>query len=129
MVKVLQNVIVKQILTEKSKLELLDQFNSKKAVLKKECDQLRFELKKLEKTKKFQPVSLKTHFEKEIDVRKEKIKLLDFQIQQLDILPYGSELKEREVQAIVDVEIGQNWEEIVQTKTIIVKDGVVDEFK
>ncbi|PQD95887.1 hypothetical protein CYL18_08360 [Pradoshia eiseniae] len=127
--KILQNVIVKQILTEKSKLELLDQFNSKKAVLKKECDQLRFELKKLEKTKKFQPVSLKTHFEKEIDVRKEKIKLLDFQIQQLDILPYGSELKEREVQAIVDVEIGQNWEEIVQTKTIIVKDGVVDEFK
>ncbi|KMY45023.1 hypothetical protein AC622_12985 [Bacillus sp. FJAT-27916] len=127
--KILQNVIVKQILTEKSKLELLDQFNSKKAILKKECDQLRFELKKLEKTKKFQPVSLKTHFEKEIDVRKEKIKLLDFQIQQLDILPYGSELKEREVQAIVDVEIGQNWEEIVQTKTIIVKDGVVDEFK
>ncbi len=127
--KILQNVIVKQVLTEKSKLELLDQFNSKKAVLKKECDQLRFELKKLEKTKKFQPVSLKTHFEKEIDVRKEKIKLLDFQIQQLDILPYGSELKEREVQAIVDVEIGQNWEEIVQTKTIIVKDGVVDEFK
>ncbi len=127
--KILQNVIVKQVLTEKSKLELLDQFNSKKAVLKKECDQLRFELKKLEKTKKFQPVSLKTHFEKEIAVRKEKIKLLDFQIQQLDILPYGSELKEREVQAIVDVEIGQNWEEIVQTKTIIVKDGVVDEFK
>ncbi len=127
--KILQNVIVKQILTEKSKLELLDQFNSKKAVLKKECDQLRFELKKLEKTKKFQPVSLKTHFEKEIDVRKEKIKLLDFQIQQLDILPYGSELKEREVQAIVDVEIGQKWEEIVQTKTIIVKDGIVDEFK
>ena len=127
--KILQNVIVKQILTEKSKLELLDQFNSKKAVLKKECDQLRFELKKLEKTKKFQPVSLKTHFEKEIDVRKEKIKLLDFQIQQLDILPYGSELKESEVQAIVDVEIGQNWEEIVQTKTIIVKDGVVDEFR
>lgn len=127
--KILQNVIVKQILTEKSKLELLDQFNSKKAILKKECDQLRFELKKLEKTKKFQPVSLKAHFEKEIDVRKEKIKLLDFQIQQLDILPYGSELKEREVQAIVDVEIGQNWEEIVQTKTIIVKDGVVDEFK
>ncbi len=127
--KILQNVIVKQVLTEKSKLELLDQFNSKKAVLQKECDQLRFELKKLEKTKKFQPVSLKTHFEKEIDVRKEKIKLLDFQIQQLDILPYGSELKEREVQAIVDVERGQNWEEIVQTKTIIVKDGVVDEFK
>ena len=57
--KILQNVIVKQILTEKSKLELLDQFNSKKAVLKKECDQLRFELKKLEKTKKFQPVSMK----------------------------------------------------------------------
>ena len=127
--KILQNVIVKQVLTEKSKMQLLDQFESKKSVLNKECDQLRFELKKLEKTKKFQPASLKTHFEKEIDMRKEKVKLLDFQIQQLDILPYGSELKEREVQAIIDVEVGQNWEEVIQTKTIIVKDGIIDEFK
>ena len=34
-----------------------------------------------------------------------------------------------EVQAIIDVEVGQNWEEVIQTKTIIVKDGIIDEFK
>lgn len=127
--RILQNVVVKQILTEKSKQQLLEQFESKKSTLQKECDQLRFELKKFDKTKKFQPASLKAHFEKEINLRKEKIKLLDFQIQQLDILPYGSELKEREVQAIVDVEVGQSWDDIVQTKTIIVKDGIIHEFK
>ena len=43
---------------------------------------------------------LKTHFEKEIQKREEKQKLLEFQIEQLHMLPLGSELKEKEVQAL-----------------------------
>ena len=35
-------------------------------------------------------------------MRKEKIKLLEFQIEQLHILPLGSEIKEKEVQALVE---------------------------
>ncbi|RFU68833.1 YlqD family protein [Bacillus sp. V59.32b] len=127
--KILQNVIVNQVLTDSSKNQLLEKYKSKKAQLQKEGDQLRFELKKLEKTKKFQPGSLRAHFEKEINNRQEKIKLLDFQIEQLDILPIGSELKEREVESIVDVEIGANWDELIQTKTIVVKDGIVSEIR
>jgi hypothetical protein len=127
--KILQNVIVNQILTDSSKNLLLEKYKSNKAQLQKEGDQLRFELKKLEKTKKFQPASLRAHFEKEINMRHEKIKLLDFQIEQLDILPVGSELKEREVQSIVDVEIGANWDELIQTKIIVVKDGIVSEIR
>ncbi|CAH0346958.1 YlqD family protein [Bacillus sp. CECT 9360] len=127
--KILQNVIVNQVLTDSSKNQLLEKYKSKKAQLQKEGDQLRFELKKLEKTKKFQPASLRAHFEKEINSRQEKIKLLDFQIEQLDILPVGSELKEREVESIVDVEIGANWDELIQTKTIVVKDGIVSEIR
>ncbi|PLS16654.1 hypothetical protein CVD28_16380 [Bacillus sp. M6-12] len=127
--KILQTVVVHQVLTETSKNQLLEKYKSKQDQLQKEGDQLRFELKKLEKTKKFQPTSLKAHFEKEINKRQEKVKLLDFQIEQLYILPVGSELKEREVQALVEVEIGSDWEELVQTKTIIVKDGIVSEIR
>lgn len=127
--KILQNVMVTQVLTESSKNALLDQYKSKRLQLQKESEQLRFELKKLEKTRNMQPVTLKSHFEKEINHRQEKIKLLEFQMEQLEILPVGSELKEREVQSLVDVQIGANWEELMKTRTIVIKDGVVSEIR
>jgi hypothetical protein len=127
--KLLQNVVVKQLLTENSKSMLFDKYHSKKLQLQKECDQLRFELKKLEKNKKYQPLNLLKHFEKEIQNRQEKMKLADFQIEQLHILPVGSEIKEREVQALIDVNEGDNWEEFLTNKTIIIKDGVVAEIR
>lgn len=127
--KILQNVMVTQVLTESSKNELLDKYKSKRLQLQKESEQLRFELKKLEKTRNMQPSTLKSHFEKEINHRQEKIKLLEFQMEQLEILPVGSELKEREVQSLVDVQVGANWEELMKTRTIVIKDGVVSEIR
>jgi hypothetical protein len=127
--KILQTVMVNQVLTESSKNQLLESYKSKRLQLQKESEQLRFELKKLEKTKNYQPATLRSHFEKEINQRQDKIKLLVFQIEQLDILPIGSELKEREVQSIVDVTVGANWDEITHTKTIIIKDGIVTEIR
>lgn len=127
--KILQTVVVKQVLTEKSKQLLLENYVAKKQQLEKECDQLRFEMKKLEKTKKFQSVSLKKHFEKEIHMRQEKTKLLDFQIEQLHILPLGSELKEKEVKGIIEIEEGDRWEDVQSGKTIIIKDGIVEEIR
>lgn len=127
--KVLQTIIVKQVLTEESKGKIHQKYHSRKLQQQKECDQLRFELKKLEKSKKFSPETLKKHFEQEIKVHKEKIKLLDFQIEQLHILPLGSEIKETELQGIVDVNIGDQWDEFLSGKTIIVKDGIVTEIR
>ncbi|MFJ7677722.1 YlqD family protein [Peribacillus sp. NPDC046944] len=127
--KILQNVIVNQVLTESSKNQLLDKYKSKRLQLQKESEQLRFELKKLEKTRNLQPASLRSHFEKEINQRQEKIKLLEFQMEQLEILPIGSELKEREVQSIIDVEIGADWDDLMTTKTIVIKDGIVSEIR
>lgn len=98
-------------------------------MLQKECDQLRFELKKLDRTKKFPSASLKSHFEKEINGRKEKIKLIDFQIEQLNLLPLGSEIKEKEVQALVDVNVGDSWDQITKEQMIIVKDGIIIEIR
>jgi hypothetical protein len=127
--KIIQTVEVKQILTEESKAKLLKKFEARKLSLQQECEQLRFELKRLEKAKKHSPLLLKQHFEKEINDRLEKVKLLDFQIEQLHILPLGSELKEREIQALVEVNIGDKWEEVIAPKTIIIEDGIVKEIR
>jgi len=121
--------VVKQVLTEKSKERILQKYHSRKLQLQKECDQLRFELRKLEKTKKFPPETLKRHFEQEIKVHKEKIKLMDFQIEQLHILPLGSEIKETELQGLVEINEGDEWDGFLTGKTIIVKDGIVAEIR
>jgi hypothetical protein len=127
--KILQTVVVKQILTETSKNKLHEKYAARKVQLQKECDQLHFELKRLEKTKKFQISGLKSHFEKEMKKRQEQEKLLDFQIEQLDLLPLGSELKEKEVQALIEVKVGDNWDEKLGQPTILIKDGIISEIR
>ncbi|MCQ6274070.1 YlqD family protein [Bacillus sp. V3B] len=127
--KLLQSVVVKQVLTEKSKDELQTKYHTNKLQLEKECDQLHFELKKIEKTKKFQQQNLKNQFEKEIQSRLEKVKLIDFQLEQLHMLPLGSELKEQEVQALVDIDKGDQWSELTHKKTIVIKDDIVIEIR
>jgi hypothetical protein len=122
---ILHQVTVKQILTETSKHELIVQFTTKKKKLEQECDQLYFEYKKVEKSNN----QLATQFLKEIDKRRDKIKLVEFQLKQVHTLPIGSELKEKEVQAIVKVNIGDNWNELMSEKTIVIKDGIVDQIR
>lgn len=121
--------MVKQVLTENSKENLLSRYFAKKIQYLKECDQLQFELKKLEKTKKFETNGLKKHFEKEMHMRKEKVKLIELQIEQLHMLPIGSELKEKEVQALVEINVGDKWEDSLMGTTIIVKDGIIAEIR
>jgi hypothetical protein len=128
-VKLIQTVVVKQVLTETSKDKLLTNYETKKFQLQKESDQLKFEMKKQEKMKKFPPEILKKQFEKEIMVRNEKIKLLDFHIEQLHILPIGSELKESEHEALVEVNQGDYWDDFIAEKTIVVRDGIVVEIR
>jgi len=128
-VQLIQTVVVKQVLTEKSKVDLYEKFHGRMLQLKKECDQLLFELKRLEKTKSFSPEALRKKFETEIQTRKEKIKLLEFQIEQLHNLPLGSEIQEREVQALVEVNVGDRWNERTEQSTIIIEDGIIKEIK
>ncbi|MBB3867916.1 hypothetical protein ETC01_02390 [Geobacillus sp. NFOSA3] len=127
--KIIQTIEVRQIVTEKSKQALREAFLAQKQQLMRECDQLRFEQKRLEKTGKYSSSLLKQHFAKEMDARMEKIKLLDFQLEQLHILPLGSELKEREVQALIDVEVGDKWENVISKRAIIIEDGIVKEIR
>ncbi|HEY4550651.1 MAG TPA: YlqD family protein [Bacillus sp. (in: firmicutes)] len=127
--KLLQSVVVKQVLTEKSKEGLQEKYHTNILQLQKECDQLRFEMKKLEKNKKLYQPNLSKQFEKEIQNRLEKIKLIEFQLEQLHILPLESELKEKEVQALVEVQIGDRWSKLTGEKTIVIKDDFIVEIR
>jgi hypothetical protein len=126
--KILQSVVVKQVVTEKSKRELFNKFETNLLKLQKEKDQLQFEHKRLEKNNKFSLIEIRSHFESEIEKRNEKMKLISFQIEQLNLLPLGSEVKEKEVQAIVEVQIGDSWNKINQAE-IVIKDGIVQEIR
>jgi len=123
--KILHRVTVKQMITETSKQSLIKEFSSRKKIIEQECDQLYFEYKKVEKTSK----QLSTQFLKEIEKRREKIKLVEFQLEQVHTLPIGSEIKEKEVDAIVDISVGDNWDELMKEKTIVIKDGIVDQIR
>ncbi|MEH7234796.1 YlqD family protein [Bacillus sp. JJ1562] len=127
--KIIQTVEVKQILTENSRAKLIGSLQTNKDQLLKECDQLKFELKKMEKLKKFDPVKIKLYFTNEIDLRQEKVKQLEFQIEQIHMLPLGSELKEKEVQSIIDINVGDNWDEVTTARTIVIKEGIVEEIR
>ncbi|RDU38556.1 hypothetical protein DRW41_03060 [Neobacillus piezotolerans] len=127
--KILRTVAVKQVLTETSRQRLLDAYGQRKVQLEKECGQLKFEQKKIEKAGKLPPSETKRQFEKEIFSRKERIAQLEFQIEQLHMLPLGSELKESEVQAIVDIKPGDSWEDSLHQEEIIIRDGIIEEIR
>ncbi len=125
--KIIYPITVKQILTKNSKEKLIHKWQAKKEEMKQECDQLYFQLKKAEKTTKNQ--SIISQYHQEINKRKEKMKLMEFKLQQIDMLPLGSELKEREVNAVIEVKEGDNWDQLLNEKTIVIEDGVVKEIR
>jgi hypothetical protein len=127
--RILQTVVVKQVLTEKSKRELLEIYQKKVTHLQRECESLKFEQKKFEKSNKVKQIQVQKHFDNEIKQRVEKLEVLAFQIEQLNLLPLGSEIKEKEIQAIVDVRIGDNWENLSKAAEIVIKDGIVNEIR
>ncbi|WP_297988965.1 YlqD family protein [Anoxybacillus sp.] len=124
--KIIQKVEVRQRLTENSKQQLIQQFMQQKQQLEQQCAQLIFEQKRMEKHTSFSRKQIKDKFEREISVRRQKIEELDFLLEQLRILPIGSEIKERDVEAIIDVQIGMRWE---SPKTIVIEDGIVVDIR
>ncbi|WP_026771370.1 MULTISPECIES: YlqD family protein [Sediminibacillus] len=123
--KIIRKIPVKQVITERSKESLAEQFNQNKQQLEQECQQLQFEQRKLQNKKGVSKHEVAKRFQQEIKRRKDKIKWIEFQLEQLVILPIGSEITEEEVETLVEVEEGLNWGDISDNKAIIVKDGIV----
>jgi hypothetical protein len=127
--KIIRKILVKQVLTEDSKLKIENQFLKHKVQLEQECQQLQFEQRKLQNKKGISKEDLTKRFQTEIAKRRDKMKSIDFQLEQLHILPLGSEITEDEVESLVEVTEGLNWDELMKDKAIIIKDGVVVRIK
>lgn len=128
--KVIKRAIVKQVLTETSKAEFLKVFTEEKNRYVTECEQLDFERRKaLKNQDKKNHSSIAARFNEEIGRRKEKIRSIDFQIEQLKILPLGTEVVEKEIETISELKVGDNWKQSSQPAEIVVKDGVILEIR
>ncbi len=93
--------------------------------LEQECQQLLFEQRKLSNKPGISKQEVGHRFQQEINNRKEKIKLADFKIEQLEMLEMGSEIIEKEVEALVEVSEGSHWNELMGESAIVVKDDIV----
>lgn len=122
--KIIQKATVKQVLTATSRDELRERFSQRTKQLEQECRQLEFEQKKLERKPELSKQEVERRFSKEISRRRDRIKWMAHQLNQLSILPDGSELETDEVETIVDIEVGDYWEEI-RNKEIVIQDGKV----
>lgn len=123
--KIIQKVLIKQVITEKSKAKLRTNFHRDKMRLEQECEQLLFEQRKLQNKPGVSQQKVGNRFQQEIKNRKEKMQLLDFKTEQLDMLEIGSEIVEKEVDALVEVEVGMHWNEIMEKKAIVIQNDVV----
>jgi hypothetical protein len=125
--QIIKKITVKQVLTENSKLELTTKFSTEKSEVEKELEQLKFQFKKWEK--KYSQSDITRKYENEMKKRTDRLKQLDFLIEQLNMLPIGSEVKEKEVQGLVDINIGSDWVQLLKGHTIVIKDGIVHDIR
>lgn len=123
--RLIKKIPVKQILTESSKSEMQTEFTRRKTQLDQECQQLTFEKRKIEMKQNISREEVSKRFQKEIDRRKEKIKWIDYQLEQLDVLPLGSEILDEEVDAIVEINEGDDWKDKMNSGAILIRDGRV----
>jgi len=93
--------------------------------LEQECQQLLFEQRKLENKIGTSKQEIKSRFQREINQRQHRIKSIDFKLEQLEILEIGSEIIEREVEALVEVNEGEHWDEVMSERAIVIKDNIV----
>src|SRR5699024_1326569 len=122
---VIKQILIKQVITENSKIKLEKKFKQEKSDLDLECKQLIFEKKKLQKERKSATHKIEQRFQIEIDNRKRKINQIDFKLGQLYQLPLGSEILESKMDSLIEVTTGMNWEKFQNETAIIIKDDIV----
>lgn len=121
----MRKILIKQIVTEQGRDKLRAQFMKQKMQLEQECQQLQFEEKKMQRQSGLHRQEIANRFELEKSKRADKIALLNFKLEQLAILEIGSEIIEREVEALVEVSVGSKEAELFAEKAIVLKDGFV----
>jgi len=128
--RLIRPVVVKHIVTEKKKIEIIEQFKKDLVQTKREIDQLSFQLHKaLHKNNKSDQSKISDRYHRDIRAREEKLKNISFQIEQMNQLEEGMELQEGTVESIIDVKVGDRWPSINQVAEMIIKDGIIQEIR
>ncbi|WP_182199135.1 YlqD family protein [Paraliobacillus salinarum] len=123
--KIMKQIKVKQVITEESRSLLTADFKKRFEQLEQEIQQLIFEQKKMERKHPSHRQKIISKFQKEIDDRKEKQIIVQNQIETIHNLPSESEIVEREIEALVDVEVGMDWNKIVSEQVIVVRNNKI----
>ncbi|WP_246218249.1 YlqD family protein [Litoribacterium kuwaitense] len=120
----IRKAVVKKVLTpdERARIRATLQTNHDQAV--REYEQLKFYLKRSEHQKQTETTQ---RLRKELVAKEEAVESINFQMEQLDLLPGGTELKVAEVEIEQDIEVGMQWED--KPAEIIVEDGVIKDIR
>lgn len=133
MLTVIRPVQVKIILTEASRAALVEQYARRIRQQREAWEQWQFQSKKIladAKKKSADAYALaQEKIAREDRQRKEKLDMLQFQLQQAENLPEGSEMDYQIVQSPVTIQIGDVWDEIMAGTEILIKDGQVHEIR
>lgn len=94
-----------------------------------EIEQLKFQQKKQLHLSKQPEDRITAYFVNEIEKREEQLAIIVYEGDQLNILPLGSEIIEREVEALVPIKVGDQWSSIQTNKEIVIKDDIIIEIR
>ncbi|HLQ95321.1 MAG TPA: YlqD family protein [Pseudogracilibacillus sp.] len=119
-----KKIYVKQVVTETSKFVLHEKFANQMNQLERECQQLLFEQRKLS-SKMRNKQKVEQRFQSEINQRKDRMTIIQFKLDQLQELEIGQEIIEKEVDGIVNVEVGMDWKEMEEQTSIVIQDNRV----
>ncbi|MEW9501329.1 YlqD family protein [Jeotgalibacillus marinus] len=124
----MQKAIVKEIMTNSSKSRLKESFNGKIKKAEKECDQLIFQEKKLEKKFEQSSGTVKQKIQQELNKRRQFIRTMHAQMKTIEEMPMGTEYTLSETDTIVDLHEGSIWHPD-QKPVIVLEDGMVKEIR
>ncbi|MET3288457.1 UNVERIFIED_CONTAM: hypothetical protein ABID98_001027 [Brevibacillus sp. OAP136] len=129
MITIQRQIPVKLILTEQSRERLRHEYEAQIRQVQEELRQWEFYSKRLLHEAQGKSQAARQQAEERIareeKNRREKLERIQFQLEQSQQLPIGSELPYTTVQSSVQVQIGDNWNDIMTGTEIIVKNGIV----
>lgn len=133
MLTIRQPVVVKFILTEQTKQQLLNDLRGQVDRLSSEIDQLEKQGKAMLEDAMAQGGSqaqeLRERLESEKQNRRQQIEQIVLQVQQIQQMELGTELQNMNVETTIDVRVGDDWTKVLRGSEIIVKDGIVHEIR
>lgn len=131
--QIIQPVQVKVILTENTRQLMQQDYHKQRGQIALELEQLKFEGKKLlhqrDKLPAQEHQELIQRIHKEEQKRKQQLEEILFQLEQLEKLADGTEINVKKVHRLVNLAVGDIWDDDLDEAAIVLKDGKVHEIR